>query len=1046
MNWQNRYRLKLLISIFFLLFIVIFKPYYAAATEVNAIISNNSEFIHYKHEFSNLLSSEMNFYECNEVKLDYPKPGHFIVTGSIESSEWKYSKEISDELLKKKNKAWFGYLKTFQVEEKKTTNVYQTKGFYKFGSSCFIAKIKPDENHKKSALVYVHGIKYKPGDLIFKQNITIPANEIAGRCETITKENFIVDSRHPERIFFSKVLMSNKRGYWPRIDLYFSTDSSDKSKTIQINNKLYFKNINILKKLGGSLEDLTLTAAKLNNDVISKMPLKDACYPLPEYADKILLKDKNNIFYFDEQNITHPLSIIDLAPSHKKFKIEISFPDGSLKNIQDDIPIKLIIDDNEYNMYKSGKKDSRIADDIMLPFDGSNFALKNDPYICIKDYQPYFIGKTKFYPSFLSDSKISINTHATFAPILPKTAIILDTSAYTGQFYVDYAIDSLKSLSDIIKEQNIIVGIGRKGSFQEIKYIDNFPNIRVPSIDSFYIINELYEARALAITPYNLCNSKPKVRLVLVTGGIFTKKVKEKFPDLQVISFYPVTKGWNEYNWHIAKDAKDINNALKKILGFRKEKFFIPNKAFYPNPYSLMAADNIEFFKGHDWYVYANKKKVEILNESRQFSRNAKYLEQFKVIERLNNFLKVTVKNGKVAGWIDMRDLILLDRPIKNEYGIMQKVFFKVKLKEAEKNREGINSLRFRDGPGEPINGNYNYLIKKDEINKFSNYFFYIYGVHCNDEKRKEDIINSKYIDVEKLKYADYFLIGQQVSFSSDDIKKSAKAKNGAIRGWIPRSSVVLWDNRQALEDIKSEHRDAHKFKYEKDLLRYFKLPSNKKNNFIKELVNKGEADIGDEPPKSEQDLKYFVLQPKQRGEMQYAYICYKVKEKIYKSQSYPSGFVNAYIPIKEKKRDITRPVLLLSAGEIGQIVSSIDALTQYHRSCNPEIKNKILKQAMITVVGELLQVNPYSITDEECKKWFNVAIPYDRSFLGTFDILEKMCDNPELWADFLKKLEKAKYFLNKLMSERPADRIYRDINTLSYFWIYPEEILPLYK
>jgi flagellar hook-basal body complex protein FliE len=782
-------------------------------------------------------------------------------------------------------------------------------------------------------------------------------------------------------------------------------------------------------------------------------------------------------------------------------------------------------------------------------------------------------------------------------------------------------------------------------------------------------------------------------------------------------------------------------------IAFSGNELFMPNEAFYPNPYSLMTENTIESFKGHDWYVYSNKKRAEILNENGQLLRHTKYLERFKAVERVNSFLKViSVNDNSEAGWIDMRDLILLGRPIKNEYSVLQKVFLKVKLKEAANSAAGINSLRFRDGPGEPNKEDYKYLIKKDEINKVSSLFFYIYGVHFNDEKKNEDIINSRYININIFKDADYFLIGQQVSLSPEDIKRSATEKNKAIRGWIPRSSVVLWDNRQALQDIKSEHRDAHKFKYYDNLLKYFKFSSDKKReHFITELVNNKDADkdIGAGNPKSGQALRYLVLFPEKLDEIQYAYIGYtgehqgiakqqetlgkiqegfnyldifflidatksmgipikaaanvvnnlitsfkkdksislKLNAAVYRDESEKSrvydewdkrknrnladwlanvkakskssddyqealftgikralsgwnfshdfstriliilgdagdngrgglnvssvanlleeknvlplsihfnhalhriknskeavcddaklrsyskdyrsskermamcsyieqmeklnrhfyhktpelinipsmkgddfekrlkvsvedivkkaknsiesiravrqgqkslsevyketektsssitaglfmaqmemlrkkhpeladiitkrpelGFVNAYIGIKEKKHDITRPVLLLSAGELGRIISSIEAVTQYHRSCNPEIKDKILKQAMAIIVGELLQVNPHSITDEEVRNWFNIAIPDDRTYVGTFDILETMCNNPELWAGFLKKLEKARHFLNRLLSERPEDRIYRDINTLSYFWIYPEEIFPTVK
>jgi hypothetical protein len=358
----------------------------------------------------------------------------------------------------------------------------------------------------------------------------------------------------------------------------------------------------ILKNLGGSIDNLTLIVKSgykekdedENKNKILELLLKDVYAPLPNHATKILLKDTTGIFSFKEQPIEAPLSI-DLMPFHKKFKLNVFFPDGSLKNIQDNTPIKLTMDGNEYKIFKESTG-NKLTADIILPFDGTNFILANNPYICIKGYEHYSIENRNCYPRLLSDSEISFDTRLPLAPIPPKTVIVLNASSYTQQFYVNYTIDSLKELWSILEEQDIVVGIGHKGSFIEIKDI-NKPN-GIPVIDyqdNSKIINELIGAKKLLLPGSdNICDQKPPVHLILISGGGFTKELKKQFPDLQVISFYTkIPEGWNKSNWHITNNAdenntakserekkkinstrspsKDITVQLKKILGIKND-------------------------------------------------------------------------------------------------------------------------------------------------------------------------------------------------------------------------------------------------------------------------------------------------------------------------------------------------------------------------------------------------------------------------------------------------------------------------------------------
>jgi hypothetical protein len=767
---------------------------------------------------------------------------------------------------------------------------------------------------------------------------------------------------------------------------------------------------------------------------------------------------------------------------------------------------------------------------------------------------------------------------------------------------------------------------------------------------------------------------------------------------------------------------------------------FRPNSKYYFNPYSLIYEDNVKTYKGYDWIVYANKNKAEIFSSTNQVSQTASYLEAFKVIEKNGNKIKVVSRiNPQKTGWMKLIDVIPIPAPIKNNIGVYQKVFLKVKVNEALNTREGMDGLRFRNGPGSGENS-YDYLIGRDEVNRVSTLFFYVYGVAFNTNGETEAELEEKYADINHFRSADYYLMGDRLSFGEKEVKT-------VIRGWIPRETAILWESRQALEAIEETGKnEAHKFMNQSDLITYFTLPETEKADYLSRLFdqNKVEIDYGDSKPQLGQTLRYLVFDQSNRpvrsafvgvtgsetaGKIKYvdsnrddvlkeymlgsryvdifflidatasmetplssaAEVAQKivnefkndpelkidVRAAVYrdlvdnfrsyvewdddeypnisdwlksiKAKSVPGddykeslfhgisnaidgwdsshkysnklmfilgdagdnlkgtissvdelagimrskmitpfpvlfnhklryadpdnlgaicdqrslsgmgthynnskerkamcaflsqmsqlnnlvygsidqslnnvpivkgkqfesslnkktdemikksrqkidavvkvrqgqqsvsetgnglfaaqirmlsdihpelshilrkkpemGFYKVHVAVKSNKRLITRPVLFLGEAEILKIQRNIQTLKAEHRDCNPEVMDKILKESVSALLGDLLQINPKQIDDEQLKKWFRISIGSERSFVAAPKVVETMCKNPKVWNKFLNKIEKADAFLGKLIAQANdktmKSRLYVDIKGVKYYWIYPEEIYPAAK
>ncbi len=287
-----------------------------------------------------------------------------------------------------------------------------------------------------------------------------------------------------------------------------------------------------------------------------------------------------------------------------------------------------------------------------------------------------------------------------------------------------------------------------------------------------------------------------------------------------------------------------IPSICKSQLPYNNSRLFpAPDPRDWPNPYAMLKEKQIKGNPDWKWEVFAayqgapiergnsaktkgNMGNVDITDEVKP----AGYLERFVVLDRLSTKLQVRSMVNQRVGWMDMRDLLLFARPLHNPRDIVLKAFLRVNLgrrsiKFMQGEETGKDLLRFRDGPGIPGRGNkYKYLISKDEVNRVSSLFLYIYAVHFSDDRevsiaKMEENINN-YVELyNNLDKVDYVLLGTSLSFNAEDLSSGQR-----IRGWLPAAAVQFWETRQAVEQIPGT--PAHQFKNRSDLLRYFALTS----------------------------------------------------------------------------------------------------------------------------------------------------------------------------------------------------------------------------
>ena len=291
-----------------------------------------------------------------------------------------------------------------------------------------------------------------------------------------------------------------------------------------------------------------------------------------------------------------------------------------------------------------------------------------------------------------------------------------------------------------------------------------------------------------------------------------------------------------------------------------------PDSDRYTNPYELLYSNEAEIQREENvtWTVFSNQADAPIFRAPEPNAEHigqAGYLDKFTVCGQQGQFLQVTPEElapgnpcKNVRGWINMRHLILTQRAIMDpETRVRHKVFFKVRI-DSNQMEEGLNALRFRNGPGmgSDSGGGYQFLNTKDAVPTMGALFHYVYGVAFKDERA------DFYQNIKKFQNADYFLIGKGSSFSTNKGEQ-------VIEGWLPRSAAILWDTRQALEKIPNrpqENWDAHKFGDYGLFLDYFALPENERPSFFTTHPDAVIVqDKGEGAPTRGQDLRDLILQ-----------------------------------------------------------------------------------------------------------------------------------------------------------------------------------------
>lgn len=154
--------------------------------------------------------------------------------------------------------------------------------------------------------------------------------------------------------------------------------------------------------------------------------------------------------------------------------------------------------------------------------------------------------------------------------------------------------------------------------------------------------------------------------------------------------------------------------------------------------------------------------------------------------------------------------------------------------------------------------------------------------------------------------------------------------------------------------------------------------------------------------------------------------------------------FWEGYMVTKNQRRELTRPVLLLGLFELNHIQTAIQTITGNYKFCDQAQNHQLLVQAMSTILGELLQLDPDMVTNDQIEKWLDTAlVGQNGTFLATPEIVETMCNNKQLWDKFINALMKTTHAIDQLTTTRPEEKVYRDTNLNPYFWVYPEEIFP---
>lgn len=155
-------------------------------------------------------------------------------------------------------------------------------------------------------------------------------------------------------------------------------------------------------------------------------------------------------------------------------------------------------------------------------------------------------------------------------------------------------------------------------------------------------------------------------------------------------------------------------------------------------------------------------------------------------------------------------------------------------------------------------------------------------------------------------------------------------------------------------------------------------------------------------------------------------------------------AYSELFIAEEDGNRQLLRPVLLISQRELGKIVSSMTNFIQQYRQCTQETYKRLVAESLTTLLGEVLQLDPDLVTDNDMENWTKIAVDRETSYLGAPKLIEEYCKDNEKWVRFLARLQQAEGSLKPLLADPEHPRRFADISGVIYYWLYPEELFPL--
>ena len=164
-------------------------------------------------------------------------------------------------------------------------------------------------------------------------------------------------------------------------------------------------------------------------------------------------------------------------------------------------------------------------------------------------------------------------------------------------------------------------------------------------------------------------------------------------------------------------------------------------------------------------------------------------------------------------------------------------------------------------------------------------------------------------------------------------------------------------------------------------------------------------------------------------------------------------GFWEGFMAIDDVTRgaSVSEPVLLLSRSELIKIRSDIDQITSNSKRCGNAKSERWIASSLVTILGDLLQLNPQELSVDEVESLFGVVVETSIT-IDAKRLLKKMCGRGQKarnqWREFIEKFGESRKTVDRLVGRSKGSckgRIYYTGSDEDYFWVYPDELFPRY-